>query len=57
MAIALSEFHMLLVYKDRVIAVCHLNDMVVFEESAPVVRVLYPVSYRILGRVFYRYFS
>lgn len=38
-SLALTEFHFLLLYKDRIRAVCQLNDQIVYEEMIPVVRV------------------
>ncbi|GJJ08739.1 hypothetical protein Clacol_002958 [Clathrus columnatus] len=34
-AIALTQFHFLLLYQDKIVAVCNLNDRVVYEESLP----------------------
>lgn len=36
-SVALTEFHFILLYKDRVRAVCQLNDQIVYEEMIPVV--------------------
>lgn len=36
---ALTEFHFILVYKDRVRAICRLNDQIVYEEKIPLVRI------------------
>lgn len=41
-AIALTEFHFILLYKERIRAVNQLNDQIVFDELIPLVR-------RILG--------
>ncbi|ORX53539.1 hypothetical protein DM01DRAFT_1046133 [Hesseltinella vesiculosa] len=35
LAMALTEFHYILLYKDRVRAICQLNDQVVYEEIIP----------------------
>lgn len=37
-SVALTEFHFVLLYKDRVRAICQLNDQIVYEEMIPVVR-------------------
>ncbi|KIL71799.1 hypothetical protein M378DRAFT_155409 [Amanita muscaria Koide BX008] len=34
-SIALTEFHFLLLYKDRIMGVCNLNDKVVYEDALP----------------------
>ncbi|KAK2461658.1 hypothetical protein APHAL10511_006121 [Amanita phalloides] len=34
-SMALTEFHFILLYKDRVIGICNLNDRVVYEEGLP----------------------
>jgi hypothetical protein len=36
-SMALTEFHFILLYKDRVIGICNLNDQVVYEETIPLV--------------------
>lgn len=36
-SVALTEFHFILLYKDRVRAICQLNDQIVYEEMLPVV--------------------
>ncbi|CEG75452.1 hypothetical protein RMATCC62417_10489 [Rhizopus microsporus] len=36
-SVALTEFHFILLYKDRVRAICQLNDQIVYEEMIPVV--------------------
>ncbi|KAG0167963.1 hypothetical protein DFQ28_011230 [Apophysomyces sp. BC1034] len=36
--VALTEFHFILLYKDRIRAVCQLNDKVVYEEMIPLNR-------------------
>ncbi|KAI7880339.1 hypothetical protein K492DRAFT_76552 [Lichtheimia hyalospora FSU 10163] len=35
-SVALTEFHFILLYKDRVRAVCQLNDQIVYEEHIPI---------------------
>lgn len=37
-SVAMTEFHYLLLYKDRIVAVCILNDEVVLDELLPHVR-------------------
>jgi hypothetical protein len=32
LSIAMTEFHFILMYKDRLRAICHLNDEIVYEE-------------------------
>jgi len=32
LSIAMTEFHFILLYKDRIRAICHLNDEIVYEE-------------------------
>ncbi|KIK70851.1 hypothetical protein GYMLUDRAFT_32922 [Collybiopsis luxurians FD-317 M1] len=34
-SIALTEFHYVILYKDRIAGVCHLNDKLVYEEPLP----------------------
>ncbi|KAF7727857.1 hypothetical protein EC973_006970 [Apophysomyces ossiformis] len=34
-SVALTEFHFILLYKDRVRAICQLNDQIVYEEMIP----------------------
>lgn len=36
-SVALTEFHFVLLYKDRVRAICQLNDQIVYEEMIPMV--------------------
>jgi hypothetical protein len=36
-SVALTEFHFVLLYKDRVRAICQLNDQIVYEEMIPIV--------------------
>lgn len=36
-SICLTEFHFVLLYKDRVVGVCNLNDVLVYEEALPLV--------------------
>jgi hypothetical protein len=38
LSLALTEFHFLMLYKDRVVGICNLNDHVAYEEQLPVVR-------------------
>ncbi|KAL1931607.1 hypothetical protein VTP01DRAFT_9750 [Rhizomucor pusillus] len=35
-SLALTEFHFLLLYKDRIRAICQLNDQIVYEEMIPI---------------------
>ena len=34
----LTEFHFILLYKDRVVGVCNLDEKLTYEESLPLVR-------------------
>lgn len=36
-SISMTEFHFALVYKDRVAAICNLNDALTYEEMIPLV--------------------
>ena len=36
-SMALTEFHFILLYRDRVIGICNLDDQVVYEEAIPLV--------------------
>lgn len=36
-SIALTEFHFILLYKDRIAGVCSLDEKLVYEESLPLV--------------------
>ncbi|KAF9455054.1 hypothetical protein P691DRAFT_691384 [Macrolepiota fuliginosa MF-IS2] len=36
MSLSLTEFHFLLLYKDRVIGICNLNDHMTYEEQLPI---------------------
>ena len=47
----LTEFHILLLYKDRLLGICNLNDALVYEEALPLVRILFIVC------TIYSYFS
>jgi hypothetical protein len=38
LSLSLTEFHFLLLYKDRIIGMCNLNDEVTYEEQLPIVR-------------------
>ncbi|OAD75205.1 hypothetical protein PHYBLDRAFT_186318 [Phycomyces blakesleeanus NRRL 1555(-)] len=38
LSVALTEFHFVLLYKDRVRAICQLNDKIVYEETIPLNR-------------------
>lgn len=38
-SVALTEFHFILLYEDRVRAICQLNDQIVYEEMIPTVSV------------------
>lgn len=35
----MTEFHFILLYKDRIRAICHLNDEIVYEEMITLVRI------------------
>ncbi|PBL01206.1 hypothetical protein ARMGADRAFT_1007238 [Armillaria gallica] len=35
LSISLSEFHFIMLYQDRVVAICHLDDKLAFEEPLP----------------------
>jgi hypothetical protein len=37
LSLALTEFHFLILYKDRIVGICSLNDHVAYEEQLPVV--------------------
>ena len=37
LSISLTEFHFVLLYKDRVVGICNLNDALVYEELLPLV--------------------
>lgn len=37
LSLALTEFHFLLLYRDRVVGICNLNDHMTYEEQLPVV--------------------
>ena len=37
-SINLTEFHFVLLYKDRIVGICNLNDELVYEEMLPLVR-------------------
>lgn len=47
-SVALTEFHFVLLYKDRVRAICQLNDQIVYEEMIPIVRIqmIIHITYR-----------
>lgn len=36
-SMSLTEFHFVLLYKDRIVGVCNLNDALVYEELLPLV--------------------
>lgn len=38
LSIALTNFHFLLLYKDRLVGVCNLNEKTTYEEFLPLVR-------------------
>lgn len=38
-SIALTDFHYVILYKDRISGVCHLNDKLTYEEPLPLVRI------------------
>ena len=37
-SIGLTEFHVLMLYRDRLSAICNLNDKLVFDQTLPLVR-------------------
>ena len=39
LSIALTEFHYMVLYRDRIIAICHLDDKLAYEEPLPLVSV------------------
>lgn len=39
-SMSLTEFHFILLYKDRIAAICNLNDSLVYDELLPLVRYL-----------------
>jgi hypothetical protein len=41
LSLSLTEFHFVLLYKDKVVGICNLNDKVTYEESLPLVRRLF----------------
>lgn len=41
LALALTQFHFVLLYQDRIVAVSNLNDKVVYEEALPLARLLF----------------
>lgn len=43
LSLASTEFHFLLLYKDRVVGVCNLNDRMTYEEQLPIVRAPFSV--------------
>jgi vacuolar protein sorting-associated protein 18 len=40
-SIALTEFHFILLYKDRIASVCNLDEKLTYEEPLPLVSVIY----------------
>lgn len=38
-SIALTDFHYVILYKDRIAGVCHLNDKLAYEEPLPLVSI------------------
>lgn len=43
LSLASTEFHFLLLYKDRVVGMCNLNDRMTYEEQLPIVRAPFSV--------------
>lgn len=41
LSIAMTEFHFILLYKDRIRAICHLNDEIVYEEMINLVCIVF----------------
>lgn len=39
---ALTEFHFLLLYRDRVLGISNLNEQLAYEELLPLVRIINP---------------
>ena len=37
LSLSLTEFHFILLYKDRILGICSLNDRLAYEESLPIV--------------------
>ncbi len=42
---ALTEFHFLLLYRDRVLGISNLNEQLAYEELLPLVRTAYPLEH------------
>lgn len=38
LSMSITEFHFVLLYKDRIAAICNLNDALVYDELLPLVR-------------------
>ena len=43
LSLSLTEFHFILLYKDRILGICSLDDKLSYEESLPIVRRPYPI--------------
>lgn len=41
LSLSLTEFHFVLLYKDRILGVCILDDKLAYEEALPIVRCLF----------------
>lgn len=41
----LTEFHFVVVYRDRISAFCHLNEKMTYEEILPLVRIVLVLQY------------
>lgn len=37
LSMSLTEFHFILLYKDRILGICSLDDRLAYEESLPIV--------------------
>lgn len=38
LSLSLTEFHFILLYKDRIVGICSLDDRLAYEETLPLVR-------------------
>lgn len=43
LSLSLTEFHFLLLFKDRIIGICNLNDHIAYEEQLPLVCLSMPI--------------
>ena len=43
LSLSLTEFHFILLYKDRILGICSLDDRLAYEESLPIVRHFVPI--------------